>query len=94
MSIMFCKKFISDEEIEIILSAKKSLLFKDNIPWSKKGTTNFDVAQGSWDGAETCELTGLYILSELSEIPRLNVGINRDDCLGETSASPRQTELI
>ena len=95
-SLIWARQYveISDEEIEIILKAKRSLLFKDDAPWSKKGTTNFDVGQGSWDGAETCEIAGLYILSELSEIPRLNVGLYRDDCLSETNASPRQTEII
>ena len=94
--MIWARKYIeiSDEKIEIIVKAKRSLLFKDGAPWSKKGTTNFDVGQGSWDGAETCEIAGLYILSELSEIPRLNVGIYRDDCLSETCASPRQTEII
>ena len=85
---------ISEEEIEIILEAKNSLLFKDGTPWVKKGGSFFDVGQGSYDGAESCELVGLYILSELDKIERLNVGIYRDDGLATTSASPRQVEVL
>ena len=49
---------------------------------------------GSYDGAETCELVGLFLLEELSKIERLNVGIYRDDGLACTRASPRQAEKL
>ena len=35
---------------------KKTLVKKDN--------TNFDVTIGGYDGAEECELVGLYILAQ------------------------------
>ena len=83
---------ISAEDEEIIIEAKNSLLFKDGAPWSKKGDSFFYVGQGSYDGAETCDLIGLFILAELTKIERLNVGIYRDDGLASTLASPRQVE--
>ena len=82
---------ISDEEIEIIMQTKKSFLFSKGTPWSKKGDSNFDVAMGSFDGAETCDLVGLYILFELSKLD-IEVGLYRDDGLGVSSLSPRQLE--
>ena len=53
---------ISLKERHIIIHAKKSVLYDSKTPWSKKGNQNFDVTMGSYDGAETCELVGLYIL--------------------------------
>ena len=49
---------------------------------------------GSYDGAETCELVGLFMLSKLSEINRVNIGLYRDDGLLVTRVTPRQSELI
>ena len=58
---------ISEDDIEIIMHARKSLLFDKNSPWSKNDSANtFDVTMGSFDGAEVCELVGLYILSILN----------------------------
>ena len=85
---------ITPDEENWIIEAKNSLLFKDGTPWAKKGDSFFDVAQGSYDGAETCELVGLFILEKISKIQNLNVGIYRDDGLACTTASPRQAEKI
>ena len=85
---------ISLEEENIILEAKNSPLFKDGVPWAKKGDSFLDVGQGSYDGAESCEIIGLFILAELSKIERLNVGIYCDDGLASTPASPRQVEIL
>ena len=46
---------------------------------------------GSFDGAETCELVGSFLLSQLQHL-NINVGLNRDDGLAITNASPRDTE--
>ncbi len=48
---------------------------------------------GSFDGAETCELIGLYILSQLQKLG-INLGLYRDDGLAVSDKSPRQTENI
>ena len=57
--------------------------------WIKKGDdTLFDVTMGSFDGAEICELVGLYLLDKLSSlIGRKNVGLYRDDGLAAINSS-------
>ena len=51
--------------------------------WTKKNHSNmFDVTMGSFDGAEVCELIGLFLLDNLSEKHgKKNVGLYRDDDL-------------
>ena len=95
-AIQWARKFteVSEKEENIIIDSKKSFLFNKKIAWVKKGSTNFDVAQGSYDGAECAELVGLFILEEISKIDKLEAGLYRDDGLGVTSATPRQTENI
>ena len=48
---------------------------------------------GSFDGAEICELVGLFLLSKLQHL-NLNIGLYRDDGLGVTSMRPRQAEKM
>ena len=48
---------------------------------------------GSYDGAESCDIVGLFILSEMDNL-NIDVGLYRDDGLGVSSASPRQLENI
>ena len=70
-AITFAENFIliSKEDIRITKHCKKSLLFYDNEAWKKKDTdTTFDVSMGSYDGAEVCELIGIYIQSLLTNI--------------------------
>ncbi|KAL9977640.1 hypothetical protein ACROYT_G015069 [Oculina patagonica] len=86
---------ITDDERHIILHAKKSLLYSKGESWGKKTTSNlFDVTMGSYDGAESCELVGAYLLHTIKEKHGYNFGLYRDDGLGVTQASPRQTERI
>ena len=47
---------------------------------------------GSYDGAETCELVGSFLLSQLQDL-NINVGLYRDDRLAITNATPRNTEV-
>ena len=58
---------ITDEEIEVIMAARKAMLYMNGEPWSKKGGEVFDVGMGFFNGAEICEFTGLYILAELKK---------------------------
>ncbi|XP_029192999.2 uncharacterized protein LOC114959219 [Acropora millepora] len=58
-----------------------------------KGDTTFDVTMGSYDGAETCEPVGSFLLSQLQDL-NINVGFYRDDGLTTTSTTPRDTENI
>jgi len=82
-AITFAKRFteISNETIKIIRYARKSLLFNSNSVWVKK-SGNFDFAMGSLDGAEVCELVGLFLLDKLANIlGKKNVGLYQDDGL-------------
>ena len=82
------------------MHSRKSLLFthpttpdqkQHATPWKKK-TGLFDVTMGAFDGAEICEVVGLYILhliknrfleleTELEENLELDLGLYRDDGL-------------
>ena len=66
--------------IKTINHARKSLLFdKDNV-WVTKDNCEFDVTMGSYDGAELCELVGLYLLDLLTkEIGKQKIGLYRED---------------
>ena len=58
---------IDDRTIQIIKHARKSLLFDSAGVWVQNDDNPlFDVTMGSFDGAEVCELVGLYLLSEIS----------------------------
>ena len=94
-AIQWARNFvdISNEEEQILMEAKKTLFFRKGTPWCKKGNSEFDVAQGSFDGAETCELVGLYLLVQLSAL-NIDVGLYRDDGLAVSSSTPRQVEMI
>ena len=85
-SINFAKQYttISDDDINIIMHARKALLYNDSQPWIKRhGDSDFDVTMGSHDGAELSELTGAYLLSQLHEVvPKEDIGLYRDDGLG------------
>ena len=79
---------IPEETRKLIKHARKSLLFTHNpngqtkIPWTKKNGL-FDVTMGAPDGAEICELVGLFLLNEVREnIQDLTFGLYRDDGLG------------
>ena len=84
---------ISDDDKEAIFESKKSFLYTGDTVWVKKGEINFDVGMGAWDGAETCELVGLYILDHLKKrLKDFEPGLYRDDSLGVIEATPRIAE--
>ena len=84
-AISFAKELthVSDEKIRIIKHCRKSLLYNNETPWVKKNTPgNFDVTMGSYDGAEVCELVGVYILCLLvNRVDKEDTGLYRDDGL-------------
>ena len=84
-AILFANNYttISDKDINIIMDCRKSLVFENEITWTKKNHSDmFDVTMGSFDGAEVCELIGLFPLHNLSEqYGKNNVGLYRDDGL-------------
>ena len=71
----------------------KSTLIHKQQPWQKKGDTTFDVTMGSYDGAETCDLVGSFLLSQLQDL-NINVGLYREDGLATTNTTPRDTEHL
>ena len=84
---------ITQQDRHIIIHAKKSLLYHQNSPWIKKNTNNmFDVTMGSYDGAETCELIGAYMLSLIASKLKNEVGLYRDDGLAICKATPKKIE--
>ena len=86
---------ISATHRKIIINAKHSLLFSNGQPWMKRNSNSlFDVTMGSYDGAETCELVGSYLLSQLKKIPGVEIGLYRDDGLAVLQQTPRATERI
>ena len=74
---------ISDDDLSIIIQAKKILLFQGTAPWIKKnGDKDFDVPMYCFDGAEICKLVGTYIQSKLTNIMgKEDVGLHPDDAL-------------
>ena len=83
---------ITNDERDIIIHAKNSLLSHKQVSWQKKGPTTFDVTMGSYDGAERCELVGSFLLSQLQKKLGQNIGLYRDDGLAVTDATPKATE--
>ena len=84
---------VTDQDRQIIIHAKRSLLYHQDSQWKKKNSDNtFDVTMGSYDGAETCELIGLYMLSLITPKFKDQVGLYRDDGLAVCKATPREIE--
>ena len=73
---------VSSGDVDVILHARKSLLFNEDHVWIKKNGGLFDVTMGAFDGVEICELVGIYMLSLISErCNKEDVGLYRDDGL-------------
>ena len=74
---------ISHKEINIFKYSRKALLFYSNDIWIKTfDNPMLDVTMGTLDGAEICELFGLYILDKLSILLHMqNVRLYRHDGL-------------
>ena len=66
--------------------------------WKKKGDSEFNIQMGSWDGAESTDIVGLFLLDKLNKIKvnncNINVGIYRDDCLLVVRLTPRLTQKL
>ena len=85
MAIGFAQvhNIFTEKDLRIIKHCRKSLLYVNNEPRKKKNTEScFDVTMGSYDGAEICELVGIYIQSKLAKLTdKKNLGLYRDDGL-------------
>ena len=85
-AIKFAGDFIdiTEEEMSILSNARQQVITWGNCTWAKK-TGTFDVAIGSYDGAECCNLVGLYLLHHLKRsFPEDDLGLYRDDGIGVT----------
>ena len=80
---------ISEEDRDLIMHARKSILVDGSETWIKKGEDLFDVTKGAFDGAEICDIVGLYLLSQLTHLP-INGGLYRDDALFACNLPPKQ----
>ena len=73
---------IPSSDREIFMNARSSLLFSQGDNWVKQSGL-FDTTMGAFDGAECCELIGIFMLHEIKQLfPELNIGLYRDDGLG------------
>lgn len=83
---------ITQQDRHIIIHTKKSLLYHQNSPWTKNTNDTFHVTMGSYDGAETCELIGAYMLSLIAPKFKDEVGLYHDDSLAVCKAPPKEIE--
>ena len=87
---------IKSKDRETIFHARKSLLYNEGEPWIKKQSNSFDVTMGSYDGAEVCELIGIFMLSLIgNKYNPNNIRLYRDDGLAVfKNTSGPQSEKI
>ena len=86
---------LTNEDINIVTHARKSFLFLNSQPWKKKNGDDFDVTMGAYDGAEVCELVGLYILHKMEGlINKDHLGLYRDDGLAVVDGSGPEIERL
>ena len=94
-ALEFARKYtvVSQEDMNIIMHARRSFLYNEGQPWVKKGDVNFDVPMGSYDGAEICEIVGLYLLHKISAaglFEQNEFGLYRDDGLAVTNTNKQK----
>ena len=76
------QKPINARSQEPIVTSNKELLYFIQTPSALNNGSLFDVTMGYFDGAEICELVGLFFLSKLSNIIHIdNIGLYREDGL-------------
>ena len=74
------------------MEARRSYLVSNKEIWVKKVNFSFDVTMGAYDGAELCELIGLFLLSKIKKIKDLECGLYRDDVLSVSTLPNREKE--
>ena len=73
---------IEEEVITTIFHASILLLFDKASVWVKKDNPGFDMTMVNYEGAEVCELVGLYSLNLLTnEFWKHNIGLYKDEGL-------------
>ena len=78
------------------MNSRKTFLYNEKTPWIKKSTNDlFDVPMGSRDGAECCEVIGLYMLSKMCTLlNKESNGIYRDDGLIVIAGKGRDMDVM
>ena len=73
---------VQQKDIDLIMHSRRSLLYSKDEPWVKKENEHFDVSMGAYDGADVCELEGIYLQFLLSKNYNVrDFGLYRDDGL-------------
>ena len=89
---------ITDDEEEVIMKSKKSFLYDGKDLWKKKEDKDFNITMGSFDGAESTDLVGLFLLNQLKKVKvqghAINIGLYRDDALLVSRLTTRQTAKL
>ena len=69
-SINYARKYIdiTNEQYEIILACRKTVIKNNDSTWVKNGLENFDVPMGGYDSSQVADLVCLYILNMLTRI--------------------------
>ena len=83
-AIQFAKEYvpITRKDVEVIFHARKSGLCNDGEPCVKKEGGSFAVTMRAYDGAEVCELIGIYMLCLIGKkYDSENIGLYRGDRL-------------
>lgn len=83
---------ISKDKIETIMHAKKSLFFNSGNAWGKHNHNFFDMKMWGYDGAETCEQVGAYILKLITQKHEKSFRLYKDDGLGVSNTTPKEIE--
>ena len=87
---------LDDHDKKIIYHSRKSLLFNQEQTWMKKGSDLFDVSMDAYDGAEVCELIGIFLLNLLGrQYDTKNIVLYRDDGLSifKNCSGPQMQKL-
>ena len=79
---VFAKQHTEIAEKDLRIIKHQDVFIKDEA-WKKKESDScIGITMGNNDGTESCELTGIYILSQLSNLlPQKDIGLCRDDGL-------------
>ena len=64
---------INQNDFEVILHARKYLLFHSNQPLVKRDSDTFNVTAGAYDAGEICELVEIFTLSLINKISEHNI---------------------
>ena len=74
---------ITPKDEILFQEARRSFLFNNDTAYVKRNNPHFDVGMGSYDGAEACEIVGLFLLEKVFSakigIRRECTGLYRDD---------------